>query len=544
MSTLLLDLFSRPWAMRPEALADAVSLVLRDSVPPEQLASSFHFSDDAQEAALVGETNRYAVHQRASARVEGSNGLFRRGQTAILPITGPITRRGGMTLSSGPLASVELLARDFTRAVEDDAFASILLDVDSPGGEASGIDELARMIYDARGSKPIWAYVSDLGASAAYWLAAAAERVVVAPAAAVGSIGCVMAVRDPKAARDGVIEFVSSMSPNKRPDPTSKDGKAEIQGLVDALGSLFVESVATYRGVSPKAVTSEFGAGGLKVGQAAVDSGMADALGSLESTLRELAEQTKPTARNIPAPTQPDDGPAAESTGRAPVAVAGDSGPELMAPRTGQEDHTMDLLAGLRALVATAEAGDQAASITSQNIRVEASADVNTEAVAKATTEAVVGALGGGVDELAIMRSRAIAAESENRRLRLARIQDRATTFARAQQDAGHCGAAEGPHLVALFAMLAQDDEAQGPIELGGGKTTLRTTFLETFLAARPSRRDLTQEALESHQVVVLGERQSPRRDPNAEPDAARVTELLGATAMGRDVLEALKAAN
>jgi ClpP class serine protease len=52
------------------------------------------------------------------------------------------------------------------------------VNIDSPGGEVNGANELAQAIYDARGKKPIVAYVGGAGASAAYWVASAADRVV------------------------------------------------------------------------------------------------------------------------------------------------------------------------------------------------------------------------------------------------------------------------------------------------------------------------------------------------------------------------------
>lgn len=529
---LLLELYSRPWAMRPEALADAIALVNREDVTPEMLASSFHFSEKAQEEAIVGGTNRYAVHQRTSTRVDGTSGLYRRGSTAILPVTGPIVRRGGMSLSSGPITSVEMLARDFTRALEDDAFASILLDVDSPGGEASGIDEFARMIFQGRDQKPIWAYVSDLGASAGYWIASAADELILAPASAVGSIGCVMAVRDPTARKSDVIEFVSRQSPNKRPDPLTEGGKAEIQALVDSLGDLFVEAVAAHRGVTTSTVESEFGAGGLKVGKAAVDSGMADRLGSLEGTLSELAQRTKPQPLRKAAAALPVAEPVAATDGeRVPLTeAAAESSPVATALRGTGVD--MDLLAGLRTLIAQAD--DTSADLTAATLALNADPPAQAARTPQPLAAAPV------ADPGSPLLQRAIAAESENRRLRLQMISERATTFTRAQQDSLHALAPEAPHLTALYTILAQDDEQHGPLDLGSGKTATRVTFLENFMASRPSRRDLTSEAIESAGVVVLGDRPGPKRDPNAEPDAARLAALLGQTAQGREVLDTI----
>jgi hypothetical protein len=100
---------------------------------------------------------------------------------------------------------------------------------------------------------------------------------VAAETALLGSIGVVMAVRDPRRDKGKDIEFVSSVSPNKRPDPTTPSGQDQYQALVDQLGDIFVAAVARNRGVKPQAVLDDFGAGGLLVGAQAVEAGMADA---------------------------------------------------------------------------------------------------------------------------------------------------------------------------------------------------------------------------------------------------------------------------
>jgi ClpP class serine protease len=174
--------------------------------------------------------------------------------------------------------------------LDDPTVDALLLNVDSPGGEATGINELGDMLFEARATKPIWSYVEGLGASAAYWLASATERIVVDATAALGSIGVVLAVSDPTKANAREIEFVSSQSPNKRPDPTSERGKAQLQRLVDAMAAVFVAKVARNRGVSEEQVLADFGSGGLLVGEHARRAGLADALGSFEGTLAELQQ--------------------------------------------------------------------------------------------------------------------------------------------------------------------------------------------------------------------------------------------------------------
>src|SRR5690606_12609791 len=73
---------------------------------------------------------------------------------------------------------------------------TIVLDVDSPGGGVYGVAEFAEEIYKARGQKRIVAVANSMAASAAYWIATAADELVVTPGGEVGSIGVYMLHED------------------------------------------------------------------------------------------------------------------------------------------------------------------------------------------------------------------------------------------------------------------------------------------------------------------------------------------------------------
>lgn len=236
-----------------------------------------------------------AVEAQIGRPLDNARNVTMRGSTAIIPITGPIFRYANLFTELSGATSTEVLALDIQQALDSPGVSAILLNIDSPGGEATGINELSQLIYEARGRKPMYAYVEGLGASAAYWLASAVDTIVMDATAAVGSIGVVMAVPDKTATKQTAIEFVSSQSPNKRPDPATEAGRTQLQTLVDDMADVFVSAVARNRGVSPDTVLADFGAGGLKVGRAAVAAGMADRLGSFEQAVADLAQASRPS---------------------------------------------------------------------------------------------------------------------------------------------------------------------------------------------------------------------------------------------------------
>lgn len=266
------------WLITEDSLRTILSIAAEEKLDPE-LARMIAEARAARPSALA---------MRAGAPLDGARSVTVRDGIAMLPVVGPIFRRANLFTEVSGASSLDRLAADLQTAIDSPTVEAIVLAVDSPGGEATGINELGDVIYAARERKPIGAYVEGLGASAAYWLASAAGEIVLDPTAAVGSIGVVLAVTDPTKVNAREIEIVSSRAPNKRPDPTTQKGRAQYQQLVDSIESVFVAAVARNRGTTEAAVLSDFGEGGLLVGAAAVAAGMADRLGSFESLMADM----------------------------------------------------------------------------------------------------------------------------------------------------------------------------------------------------------------------------------------------------------------
>lgn len=247
--------------------------------------------------------NPEALQSRDGKPLENARTVTMRDGVAVIPVTGPIFRYANLFTAISGATSTGVLAKDIQAALDNRFVKAIVLDINSPGGEATGINELAQMIHDARGKKPITAYIGGSGASAAYWIASAADKIVADQTAIVGSIGVVMSYLD-TAERDAksgtrVIEVVSSQSPDKRTPPTTDEGRAKVQTIVDALADVFVGSVARNRGVTTQTVLNDFGRGGVMVGDAAKRAGMVDRIGSLESVIAELAGSASKPQRSF-----------------------------------------------------------------------------------------------------------------------------------------------------------------------------------------------------------------------------------------------------
>lgn len=229
-----------------------------------------------------------AVEARLGRKLDNTRNVTMRDGVAVIPVTGPIFRYANLFTEVSGATSTQALATDIQTAIDNGNVRSIVLAIDSPGGEANGIHELSELIYAARAKKPVVAYVGGMAASAGYWIASAADEIVIDATAMLGSIGVVYAFRDPggKGAKD--IEIVSTQSPKKRLDVDTEAGRSQYQKYADELASIFVSRVARNRQVSEEAVINNFGEGALRTGSDAVSAGMADRIGSFESLISEM----------------------------------------------------------------------------------------------------------------------------------------------------------------------------------------------------------------------------------------------------------------
>lgn len=259
-------LASQPWAMQPAMLETMAAIAQRQG-------------EDVQ-----------AVEARLGRPLQNARSVSVRDGVAVVPVIGPIFRYANLFTEVSGATSLDVLAREFSAAVDDPLVKAVVLNIDSPGGQATGVAEFAHMIRAA--DKPVVAYVDGSGASGAYWIAAAADEIVLAKTAEVGSIGVVVGV-DTRPSATGVVELVSSQSPRKRPDLSTDAGRAQIQDRIDALAQVFVEDVAAYRGVAVETVLAEFGQGDMRLGATAVALGMADRVSTLEEVLAGLAGATQ-----------------------------------------------------------------------------------------------------------------------------------------------------------------------------------------------------------------------------------------------------------
>jgi signal peptide peptidase SppA len=223
------------------------------------------------------------------------------GAIAVLPLYGVITQRGNMVEDvSGPgSVSTQLFGSSLRDALNDDTVSSILIDIDSPGGSVYGVSELADLIYQSRGQKPVVAIADSLAASAAYWLGCAASEFYITPGGEVGSIGVWQAHFDYSEAyaEAGVAPTLISAGKFKvegNPyQPLDEDAKAFMQSRVDDYYNAFTKTVSRGRGVSIAQVRDGMGQGRVLGASAALEQKMVDGITTFEDLIKKMQKDTR-----------------------------------------------------------------------------------------------------------------------------------------------------------------------------------------------------------------------------------------------------------
>ncbi len=267
-SHVLADIGNTPWAITPVALFGILS-AYRDRGPV-----SFRGSPRASDA---------------------DRGYVLVGNVAIIRVGGSIMPRASVFDELFGFTSHEAIGRATDAAVADRQVASIVYDIDSPGGTVYGMPEAADKVAAVGKVKPTIAVANHVAASAAYWYASQCGEVVVTPAGAVGCIGVLMRNVDETKAleREGVKDQLipNDASPFKAEGwpqtPVTAEGIAYLKSQCNAYGAMFTDAVAKGRGIRSATVERDFGQGRMLLANAALTARMVDRIATLEDVIRD-----------------------------------------------------------------------------------------------------------------------------------------------------------------------------------------------------------------------------------------------------------------
>jgi capsid assembly protease len=267
MTPTLHRFVDRPLALHPSSAAELVELI------------RMRLYDDDSDERDPRETG-------AGGGYQVSAGI------ALIPISGVLVHGPTMWWDECDYGTI---GTAIMRAASDTQVRAIALQIESPGGEVSGLFDLADAIYEARGRKPVWSIVDDYAYSAAYAIASAADYVTVSRTGGVGSVGVVTLHLDVSRALNDAGLTVSLIQHGERKTdyspvkPLSDGARQRLQDDIDEIGGIFDAMVARNRGISRSKVIAMQAA--TYMGAEGVGQGLADAVMSPTAAFQAMRQR-------------------------------------------------------------------------------------------------------------------------------------------------------------------------------------------------------------------------------------------------------------
>lgn len=267
---------------RPQLIGETQGLVIG-----EYLSARMQGADTPEPKGnrFVGE-EQYAT-ARGGGRV--SKGYRKHGTTAIINLLGETVNRGAWMGSHSGMTSYEGFSEQLKAAHKDEEIEHIVLDVNSPGGQAQGCIEASRLVRKIAKEKPVTAVVNATAFSAACILISGASKIVVTESAEMGSIGVIIihASRAAQLKEMGVKVSMFHAGDRKKDlnpfEDISEEAAAAVMSRVNTVMAQAVDVVSEHRKIPKKAIYSL--EAGILSAQQSIDAGLADEIGTFDEVL-------------------------------------------------------------------------------------------------------------------------------------------------------------------------------------------------------------------------------------------------------------------
>lgn len=216
------------------------------------------------------------------------------GQIAIVYAVGTIV--SGTSDAGRSVIGSSTFNKAMREARDSDRVKAVVLRINSPGGSATASDAMWREISLTAEEKPVVVSMGDLAASGGYWIATAADTIIADPQTLTGSIGVFGVMFNVGRTLDSKLgittdrvrtsPYADMFSGMRTLEPQER---ALLTAAVNATYGQFVDKVAGSRGLDA-AFVDEIGQGRIWTGQQALELGLVDMLGSLDTAVEMAAE--------------------------------------------------------------------------------------------------------------------------------------------------------------------------------------------------------------------------------------------------------------
>lgn len=278
-------LFNTPLYITPGKLEEIMGVVL-----PRLLGQAPPFQAGTSAPPVKAAADLPLIQTAGGQRIE------------VIRIFGTLVHRSGWMDAESGLTSYETIRKQFRAACDCAEVAGILLHLDSNGGEGAGLFALVDEIYNARGVKPIHAFVDERAYSAGYALASACSVVHLAATGGAGSIGVIAQHLDQSEwnKKTGLV-FTPVFAGARKNDfsphqPLSEKAQAVLNEIVQDGYTLFTTTVARNRSLSINAVRDT--EAGLYMGDKAIAAGLADGIKTWDQAVEAIAAESRQNSQH------------------------------------------------------------------------------------------------------------------------------------------------------------------------------------------------------------------------------------------------------
>lgn len=225
----------------------------------------------------------HELAQDAQADYEAGKHLISvQNDIALIKVHGSLSNRDSIWNQFFGITSYNEIRNAIVDTVQDEAIKSIVLDMDTPGGDAKGVNDLADFIKMADKQKPIETHISGSAFSAGYWIASATRRISGGKMSEAGSIGVISVIvnlakkykkegYDIKVFRGGKYKALGNPF-----EEMTKTAEKIYQAKIDTMEGFFLDAVSENRGIPRSKVKSQVGEGLTFFAKEAVNNGLMD----------------------------------------------------------------------------------------------------------------------------------------------------------------------------------------------------------------------------------------------------------------------------
>lgn len=274
------------WAMEPDAALTLLAYV-------REVGAEAH----------IAHVKAHKEVMQDQAVVAGDSGtpVSNSGDVVSIEIFGTMMKKASSFSDS---ASTVRIRRQVQNAARDPEIKSIILHIDSPGGTVAGTQDLANEVRNAAAKKPVYAFIEDLGASAAYWVASQATKIYSAnDTTLIGSIGAYFGIYDMSkwAENNGIKPILFTTGKYKTIFPgteVTEDQIKYLQSRVDAMQTHFTAAVQSGRSLNHEE-TKNVTEGKVYLAGDAVSLKLADGIRSFSEVVAEAGAAKIPSTTRV-----------------------------------------------------------------------------------------------------------------------------------------------------------------------------------------------------------------------------------------------------